>query len=113
MVNVQLLYQTGKYSECTGMLDKMVSIDKKDYLALFYRGLTKIELQQPNEAISDFLKIPSNWNSPYSIHRNWYLALCLIKTGHEMQAVPLLKRLSIGEDFYSERARKILNKIRI
>jgi tetratricopeptide (TPR) repeat protein len=111
--NAQFLYQTGNYNECARILDDMVSNDKQNYLALFYLGLAKIELQQPNEAISDFLKIPPNWNSPYSIHRNWYLALCLIKTGQEKQAEPILKRLSIGTEFYSDRARNILDRIRI
>ncbi len=103
----------GDYTECARILDDIVSNDKQNYLALFYLGLVKIELHQPNEAISDFLKIPPNWNSPYSIHRNWYLALCLIKTGQEKQADPLLKHLSIGTEFYSDRARKILEEIRI
>ena len=111
--NAQLLYQTGNYTECASILDNLVSIDIQNYLALFYRGLTKIELQQTNEAINDFLKIPPNWNNPYLIHRDWYLALCLIKTGQERQAELLLKRLSIGDGFYSERARKILYTIRI
>jgi hypothetical protein len=110
--NAQFLYQTGTYSECAVILDDLVRNDRQNYLALFYLGLTKIELQQPNEAISDFLKIPPNWNSPYSVHRNWYLALCLINAGQEMQALPILKRLSVGDEFYSERAWKILDMIR-
>jgi len=111
--NAQFFYQTGNYAECSRILGDLVSNEKQNYLALFYLGLAKIELHQPYEAISDFLKIPSNWNSPYSIHRNWYLALCLIKTGQEKQAEPLLKRLSIGTEFYSDRARNLLNRIRI
>ena len=111
--NAQFLYQTGNYTECARILDDIVSNDKQNYLALFFLGLAKIELHQPNEAISDFLKIPPNWNSPYSIHRNWYLALCLIKTGQEKQAQPLLKRLSIETEFYSDQARNILDRIRI
>jgi tetratricopeptide (TPR) repeat protein len=111
--NAQFLYQTGNYNECARILDEMISSDKQNYLALFYLGLTKIELHRPNEAINDFLKIPLDWYSPYSIHKNWYLSLCLIKTGQEVRAQPILKRLSIGEDFYSERARKILERIMI
>jgi len=110
--NAQYLYQTGNYRECAGILDYMVRKDNQNYLAWFYLGLTRIELQEPNEAISDFLKIPPNWESPYSIHRNWYLALCLIKTGQEKRARPLLKRLYTSEPFYSQDASKILDKIR-
>jgi tetratricopeptide (TPR) repeat protein len=113
MENAQFLYQTGNYTECAEMLDELVRNDKQNFLALFYLGLAKIELQKTNEAIINFLKIPPNWNSPYSIHRNWYLALCLIKTGQERQALPLLKRLSIEDEFYSGRAKKIMSKIRI
>jgi hypothetical protein len=109
----QFLYQTGNYVQCAGILDKILHDDKTNYLAFFYLGLTQIELQKPDEAISDFLKIPDDWNNPYSIHRNWYLALCLIKTGQVKLALPLLKRLSSGEEYYSDRSRRILEKIRI
>ncbi len=111
--NAQFLYQTGDYTQCARILDKVIHDDKTNYLALFYRGLTQIELQRPDEAITDFLQIPADWNSPYSMHRDWYLALCLIKTGHQKQAQSILERLSIGEDFYSDRSRRVLKRIRI
>jgi hypothetical protein len=111
--NAQFQYQTGNYIECVGILEDLTRRDKQNFLAWFYLGLTKIELQQTNDAIIDFLKIPPNWKSPYVIHRNWYLALCLIKAGQEKQASPLLKRLSTGKGFYSERAKQILDRIRI
>jgi hypothetical protein len=111
--NAIYLYQAGDYSESTRMLADIVNNDKLNYQAMFYLGLTNIELQQPKESINDFLKIPSDWNSPYLIHRNWYLALCLNKTGHEKQALPLLNAMTGGEEFYAERARKIISRIRI
>jgi hypothetical protein len=111
--NAQFLYQTGNYNKCTAILNEIIRDDNRNYLALFYLGLSKIELKKPDEAIIDFLKIPPDWNSPYSIHRNWYLALCLVKTGQEKKAEPLLKRLSLEEKFYSDRSKEILAKIRI
>jgi hypothetical protein len=111
--NAVFLYQTGEYKECERILAKMVSHDKHNYQALFYLGLAQIELENPNEAISDFLKIPTDWNSPYLIHRNWYLSLCLIRTGNEKQALPLLRDLSAGGKFYADRAGKIIDRIRI
>lgn len=109
----QFLYQTGANAQSAILLKSIVANDKQNYLAWFYLGLVTIELQQPDESVSAFLKIPPDWNSPYAIHRNWYLALCLIKTGHVNQAQPLLKQLLIGDQFYSVQARKILNRIRI
>jgi hypothetical protein len=110
--NAQFLFQTGNYTKCAILLDDLVKSDKKNYIALFYLGLVNIELHHPNEAITCFLRIPPDWNNPYSIHKSWYLALCLIKTGQETQAVPLLRILSNGDEFYAKRARKILTKIR-
>ncbi len=109
----QFLYQTEANDQCATLLKNIVANDKQNYLAWFYLGLVKIELQQPDESVNAFLKIPPDWNSPYAIHRNWYLALCLIKTGHVNQAQPLLKLLLTGDQFYSVQARKILNRIRI
>jgi tetratricopeptide (TPR) repeat protein len=111
--NAQFQYQTGNYEECERILDSIVRSDKQNYMALFYLGLVGIELQHPKEAIGNFLKIPPNWNNPYSIHRNWYLALCFIETEQGNKAIPLLKRLSNEDSFYSERAIKILDAISI
>lgn len=109
--NAQFQYQTGNYEECTQVLKEILRYEGQNYMALFYLGLSQIELQHPEEAINIFLKIPSNWKNPYVIHRNWYLSLCLIKTGHKEQAVTLLNSLSVDQGFYSQRAKKILDTI--
>jgi hypothetical protein len=106
----QFLYQTGDYKPCVVILEEIVSHDKQNYMSWFYLGLARIELNQPDIAVTNFLKIPPDWNSPYQIHRNWYLALCLIKTGHEKEAGSLLLYLASCSGFYSERAGKILEK---
>ncbi len=108
----QILYQTGNYAKSEAILSEITNKDKKNYMAWFYSGLVRIELRQTGEAIRDFSKIPLSWNSPNRIHRNWYLALCLVKTGHEKEAGSLLMDLSTDNMYYSERAKKILKEIR-
>jgi hypothetical protein len=109
----QLFYKTRDYDKSAAILSEITYTDRKNYMAWFYAGLVRIELNQPAEAARNFLKIPPDWNSPFRIHRNWYLALCLIKTGHAKEAGPLLLYLSAGNKFYSERAAKVLKEIRI
>jgi hypothetical protein len=113
LLNAQYLYQTGRYSECAGLLENLVRNEKENYIAWFYLGLARIEQNQPIEAIHDFLSIPSEWENPYSIHRNWYLALCLINSGQEKQAISLLEGLSATDGYYADRAKIILGRIRI
>ena len=110
--NAQFQYQVGNYTEGARLLVELVSYDTQNYMAWYYLGLANIELHQPDEAINDFSKISPDWNNPHLIHRNWYLALCFIKTGQEKQAIPLLKSLSAGDGYYAERAGKILSRIR-
>jgi hypothetical protein len=106
----QFLYQTGDYAPCVGILSEIVSNEKQNYMAWFYLGLVRMEIHQPTQAIKDFLNIPSDWKSPYLIHRDWYLALCFIKTGQQKEAVSLLHQLASVRGFYSERARKMLDE---
>jgi hypothetical protein len=106
----QFLYQTGDYTPCVGILSDIVSNEKQNYMAWFYLGLVRMEIHQPTQAIKDFLNIPSDWKSPYLIHRDWYLALCFIKTGQQKEAVSLLQHLASVRGFYSERARKMLDE---
>jgi tetratricopeptide (TPR) repeat protein len=111
--NAQFLYQTGNFVQSAEILSDVISKDRKNYMAWFYLGLVKMELKQTSEATRDFLKIPSDWKSPYLIHRNWYLSLCLIKTGHEKEAGSILMRLSASNKFYSARARDLLKELSI
>jgi hypothetical protein len=107
----QFLYQTDNYSECVELLEDLVINGKENYMAFLYLGLVKIELDQTDDAIQSFLSIPPDWENPYSVHRNWYLALCFIKTGQTDQAIAILKGLSVPDGYYSKKAKKILRRI--
>jgi hypothetical protein len=107
-----LFYESRNYTLCAQLLDRIILNEKRNYIALFYRGLTSLELKSSEEAISTLLAIPQNWLSPYAEHRDWYLALSLIKAGREKEALPILKQLASNNTLYSVKSRAILHKLR-
>jgi hypothetical protein len=107
-----LQYELRNYPYCAHLLDSISFQEKDNYMALFYKGLTFLELQKPLDAINAFLIIPQRWNSPYAVHRDWYLALSYIDVQKEKEATDLLRKLVENKTFYSKRAKSILHKLR-
>jgi hypothetical protein len=107
-----LNYESRNYTSCDHLLDSIIFKEKDNYLALFYKGVTCLELQLPFDAINAFSNIPNCWNSPYAVHRDWYLALALIEVRRENDAIFLLRKLMDNNNFYSKKSYSILHKIR-
>jgi len=107
-----LQYESGNYTSCNQLLDSIIFNERGNYLALFYKGVTCLELKLPFDAINAFLKIPKYWKSPYAVHRDWYLALSLIEVGRENDAILLLRKLMDNNNFYSKKSYSIFQKIK-
>lgn len=105
-------YSQAHYSQALLQLNEIVQNDQENYQAWFYRGLTCLETKSPAEAIRSFRSIPDTWALPYREHRNWYLALALLKNNQNAEASVAFKNIMDEGGYYAERARKIYKKIR-
>lgn len=105
-------YDLGKYAEALINLDDIIRRDRYDYLALLYRGLTCMETGNTDCAVKSFREIPDNWGSPFSEHRNWYLALALLKINNTEEAKDILQRIIAGKGYYSKHAHQIIKKLK-
>jgi hypothetical protein len=105
-------YSQAHYSQALLQLNEIVQSDQENYQAWFYRGLTCLETQLPAEAIRSFRSIPETWALPYREHRNWYLALALLKNNQNADASVAFKNIMDEGGYYAERAHKIYKKIR-
>jgi len=106
-----LNYTNGEYSEALNLLDALVQQDGKNYLAWFYKGLSCLETDQTGEAVHSFRTIPESWDSPYAEHRNWYLALSLLRQGDITDASQILSGISSANGYYDRQAEKLYLKL--
>lgn len=105
-------YSQAHYSDALVQLDKIVQHDQNNYQAWFYRGLACLEIKSAAEAIQSFRSIPDTWTMPYIEHRNWYLALALLKNNQNAEASEVFKTIMDQGGYYSEKAQKIYKKIK-
>jgi tetratricopeptide (TPR) repeat protein len=109
---VIMSYNQGKYQDALRVLNEIIAKDRNNYLALFYKGLTCMETGDHVNAILSFKEIPVNWVSPFAEHRDWYLALALLKINNASEASAILQQISSGGGYYAGRAKQILKKLR-
>ena len=106
------LYGHEEYTNALSLLEDIIIKNENNFLALFYQGLAYLETTTPAKAIASFNKIPAIWNSPYAVHRDWYLALALLKTGNELAAIKILNNLKASGGFYAKEASRISKKLK-
>ena len=109
--NALVLYGQGKYSASLASLEGIAVSGEAANLASFYRGLLYMETGENAKAVLNFKQIPDQWNSAYKVHRDWYLALALLKAGDTPAALVKLNELTNPGGFYSEKAMRIVRML--
>lgn len=106
-------YDKHNFGEAVSVFNKLLLNDKENYIALFYLGLSYIELEEYQKAIQ-YLIIPAmNDDNFYKDQAGWNLALCYIKIGQNNDAIIVLEQLSEDKNnYYKTEAENILNIIR-
>jgi len=106
-----LFYELGNYNRCITILDSLIIRNQDDYLAMFYKGLTCLELKSPLYALESFSKIPINWNDPYAEHRDWYIALSLLYLQREQEALIQFRKIIKSNSLYSAKSKLIVRRL--
>jgi tetratricopeptide (TPR) repeat protein len=107
-----LLYQEGDYNKSYHILKAFLLMDPDNQAASFYLGLNAIELANYNTAIAELRKIESDKTTPFSVNARWYLALTYLKTNNVSEARKCLSQIVKDGNYYSEKAGKILRKLK-
>jgi hypothetical protein len=107
-----LLYQEGDYESSFEILNNYLAENADNQTARFYLGMNAIELGKIDFAIAELKKIEQDETTPYAIHARWYLAMTYLKSKNPDEARIYLKSLRKEENFYSEKAREVLKKLR-
>ncbi len=106
-----LSYDQGKYQDALSKLIVILSADQDNYMARFCQGLTLMETGDPESAIHSFREIPAKWYSPFAEHRDWYLALALLKTNNLVESSKIFQQIASGDGYYARRAEQILKSL--
>jgi tetratricopeptide (TPR) repeat protein len=105
-------YHGGSYAEALVMLDEILRLDQHNYLVWFFRGLVCLEMDDPEKAIRSFGSIPEEWQSLYNEHRNWYLALALLKVDQPSRSSEILQEIRMNGGYYASQADQLLRRLR-
>ena len=103
-------YDTGDYGEAEQLFQEIYQTERTDF-ALFYTGLSQLELQQYEVAQSTFEQFDFSKNNSFTPYFKWYLALAELKTGNAADAKILLEDLSQRDNPMQEMAKELLEEM--
>jgi tetratricopeptide (TPR) repeat protein len=104
-------YNRGDYQTAVAGFTAAMNKDTRKIAPGFYLGLTQMALGNYGLA-ENLLKEISDRNEEYSKEARWYLALSYLKTGNTDKAKEYFGLLARNDGFYSERAGKLLRRLK-
>lgn len=112
LVNQALSYYESKsYSNAYSLFNKVLEKDFSNISIHFYKGISCIELNKIEEAISAFQLIIDHKNNLFVEQSEWYLAISYMKIFEIDKAKTLLTKLAEEEGTYQSQAKAILRKL--
>ncbi|HPW97163.1 MAG TPA: hypothetical protein PK218_01225 [Flavobacterium sp.] len=103
-------YDNGNYKKSLELFSKIYDSENVDY-ALFYKGLSLMELEKTKDAIVTFKQFDLSKNNAFTPFVKWYLALSYVKENQKEKAIPLLKSLTETDNPQQEMAKKLLSEL--
>ncbi len=88
-----------------------MSMDTSLVTPRFFLGMTHLALGNYNQALN-LLESVADKQGEYSKEARWYLGLVYLKEGDKDKASDCFKYLAKSSDYYSERAEKILRRLK-
>lgn len=103
-------YQNKDYKTSFELLKNQDGSVECNCTAMFYLGLSALELNKFTVAETSLQKVSTNSNSYYSLHADWYLSMLYLKYNQPTEAKGYLEQLANSNNFYTRKAKKILKK---
>jgi tetratricopeptide (TPR) repeat protein len=100
------------YSGAAASLGNYLKSHPANMEARFIYGVSEMENQNFNGAISSFRKIIEHDNNLYLDKAQWYISLCYLKTGDLNETTRHLDAIINSESIYKVKAKRLLRKIR-
>jgi TolA-binding protein len=105
-------YNDEHYEKSWMMLKDISNRDTADAEVYFYRGISAMEINDLNDAISSFNIVIKNSTSLYIDEATWYLALSYLKKNDRLVAETQFKKIVESNSNHKDEAQEILEKLR-
>lgn len=105
------LYETGRYQSAIEGFSALLKADDKNTAAMFYKGLSHMELGQQQQASVYFRQIIGQDENTYNIPSRWYLSLCYISLDDREDALKILAGLAEGQGKFAKDAGKLMKEL--
>jgi tetratricopeptide (TPR) repeat protein len=105
-------YNTSDYARAATLFSKVIESNPKDMQSVLLSGVSNFEDKKYPEAKQSFVTVISDNNNLFIETAEWYLALCLVKTGEKEKAITLLNKVKNEEGIYSKDAKQIIRKLK-
>lgn len=112
-INPYYLYESGNYRDAIKEFGTIIKDNSKDnQSALFYTGISYMELFEFNKAIECLKVMANNDTSRFSRPALWYISLAYIYIDNTEMATEYLQQLESEDDLYGRNSKKILKKFK-
>jgi hypothetical protein len=109
--NAFYAYDSGDYMKAVDLFSEIYAKDGDDY-AIFYKGLSFMELKQYKEALAIFELHDYTKENAFTPFFRWYSALINLKFKNKSEAIILLEKLSNTDNPQKEAATRLLNELK-
>jgi tetratricopeptide (TPR) repeat protein len=104
-------YKSGNYQTAALGFNQALQADPLSVSKKFYLGLSELAIQNYDEAANLLSSVVSN-SAEFSKEARWYLGLAYLEKGNDAKAAECFKYLAENKGYYSERAEKILRRLK-
>jgi tetratricopeptide (TPR) repeat protein len=104
-------YKLGKYQEASAGFSELIKKSNSAVAPRFFMGITQMALGNYDQSIIILNEI-SGSSVEFKKEATWYLGLAYLKTGEKERASTCFEMLVKTPGFYSERAKKILRRLK-
>lgn len=108
--NAFYAYDSGNYEEAITLFSEIYTNDGDDY-AIFYKGLSYMELEKYNEALKTFNLHNYTKENTFTPFFRWYAALSHLKLKNKEQAILRLEKLAQTDNPQKEAAKRLLSEL--
>lgn len=109
--NAFYAYDSGDYRKAVDLFSEIYAKDGDDY-AIFYKGLSYMELEKYKEALDVFELHDYNKENAFTPFFRWYKALLYIKFKNKSEAITLLEKLAETDNPQKEAATRLLKELK-
>lgn len=108
-----ILYNRGDYHAAVTWFEKTVTeASNENVKSAFMLGVSKMKLNQYNEAIKPFENVISHNDNLFIEDAMWYLGVCYLNIDEDQKAKTIFQSIADSESRYNKMARKSLRRIK-